>query len=172
MHLYQASLKRDQQDPSNLRKIRDESMREGTLPISLMSWYERRKNDRAVLHCQSSKLLDQLKSEDQGTQRQPDGNKQRFSFPFACHCLRDYWGAARVTAHRRETSIGFRHGLIIAVSYFLFIIIGDTLRGNPASSGIARLDSKCFSSSCSAHFIPATDQTIRDGQWQERSGVR
>ena len=36
-----------------------------------------------------------------------------------------------VTAHRRETSIGFAMGLIIAVSYFLFIIIGDTLRGNP-----------------------------------------
>ena len=29
-----------------------------------------------------------------------------------------------VTAHRRETSIGFAMGLIVAVSYFLFVIIG------------------------------------------------
>jgi len=36
-----------------------------------------------------------------------------------------------VTAHRRETSIGFAMGLIVAVAYFLFVIIGDTLRGNP-----------------------------------------
>jgi lipopolysaccharide export LptBFGC system permease protein LptF len=36
-----------------------------------------------------------------------------------------------VTAHRRETSIGFAMGLIVAVAYFLFVIIGDTLRANP-----------------------------------------
>lgn len=36
-----------------------------------------------------------------------------------------------VTAHRRETSIGFAMGLIVAITYFLFVIIGDTLRGNP-----------------------------------------
>ena len=27
--------------------------------------------------------------------------------------------------------IGFAVGLIVAVTYFLFVIIGDTLRGNP-----------------------------------------
>ena len=36
-----------------------------------------------------------------------------------------------VTAHRRETSIGFAMGLIVAITYFLFVIIGGTLRGNP-----------------------------------------
>ena len=36
-----------------------------------------------------------------------------------------------VTAHRRETSIGFAMGLIVAFTYFLFVIIADTLRGNP-----------------------------------------
>jgi len=36
-----------------------------------------------------------------------------------------------VTAHRRETSIGFAMGLIVATTYFLFVIVGDTLRGNP-----------------------------------------
>ena len=36
-----------------------------------------------------------------------------------------------VTAHRRETSVGFAMGLIVAVAYFLFVIIADTLRANP-----------------------------------------
>jgi lipopolysaccharide export system permease protein len=36
-----------------------------------------------------------------------------------------------VTAHRRETSIGFAMGLMVAITYFLFVIIGDTLRGSP-----------------------------------------
>jgi len=36
-----------------------------------------------------------------------------------------------VTAHRRETSVGFAMGLIVATTYFLFEIIGDTLRANP-----------------------------------------
>jgi lipopolysaccharide export system permease protein len=35
-----------------------------------------------------------------------------------------------VTAHRRETSAGFAVGLVVAVTYFLFVIIADTLRNN------------------------------------------
>jgi lipopolysaccharide export system permease protein len=36
-----------------------------------------------------------------------------------------------ITAHRRETSMGYLMGLIVAFSYFLFVIAADTLRGNP-----------------------------------------
>jgi lipopolysaccharide export system permease protein len=35
-----------------------------------------------------------------------------------------------ITAHRRETSIGFALGIVVAVAYFLFVIIADTLRMN------------------------------------------
>src|SRR6266481_1250813 len=56
---------------------------------------------------------------------------KRFSFPFACIAFAIIGVPLGVTAHRRETSIGFAMGLIVAVSYFLFVIIGDTLRGNP-----------------------------------------
>src|SRR5439155_327045 len=56
---------------------------------------------------------------------------KRFSFPFACIAFAIIGVPLGVTAHRRETSIGFAMGLIVAITYFLFVIIGDTLRGNP-----------------------------------------
>ena len=35
-----------------------------------------------------------------------------------------------ITTHRRETSVGFATGLLVAIFYFLFIIIADTMRAN------------------------------------------
>ena len=77
-------------------------------------------------------LLDQLKSESTRarSESRTEINK-RFSFPFACVAFAIIGVPLGVTAHRRETSIGFAMGLIVAVAYFLFVIIADTLRGNP-----------------------------------------
>ena len=36
-----------------------------------------------------------------------------------------------ITAHRKETSVGFALSLAIAFGYFFFIIIADTFRSNP-----------------------------------------
>nr|MBA2431055.1 LptF/LptG family permease [Chthoniobacterales bacterium] len=36
-----------------------------------------------------------------------------------------------ITAHRRETSMGFLLSLLVAFFYFLFVIVADTLRSNP-----------------------------------------
>ena len=113
MHLYQARYQeRDEKDPSNLRKIRDGiNMVEGTLPISLEELYEKeKKRQRSASRTEINK---------------------RFSFPFACVAFAIIGVPLGVTAHRRETSIGFAMGLIVATTYFLFVIIGDTLRGNP-----------------------------------------
>src|SRR5947209_18525879 len=77
-------------------------------------------------------LIDQLNS---GNKREQSESRteinKRFSFPFACIAFAIIGVPLGVTAHRRETSIGFAMGLIVAISYFLFVIIGDTLRGNP-----------------------------------------
>lgn len=134
MHLYHARYQqRDEKDPNNLRKIRDGiNMAEGTLPISLEELYEKEKKrpSRSALSIQQ--LLEQLKSENKREQSasRTEINK-RFSFPFACLAFAIIGVPLGVTAHRRETSIGFAVGLIVAVTYFLFVIIGDTLRGNP-----------------------------------------
>jgi LPS export ABC transporter permease LptF len=134
MHLYNARYQqRDEKDPNDLRKIRDGiNMAEGTLPISLEDLYEKEKKrpSRSALSIQQ--LLEQLKSENKREQSasRTEINK-RFSFPFACLAFAIIGVPLGVTAHRRETSVGFAVGLIVAVTYFLFVIIGDTLRGNP-----------------------------------------
>lgn len=134
MHLYNARYQqRDAADPGNLRKIRDGiNMAEGTLPISLEELYDREKKrpSRSALSIQQ--LLDQLKT---GDRRERSASRteinKRFSFPFACLAFALIGVPLGVTAHRRETSIGFAMSLIVGVFYFLFIIIADTLRGNP-----------------------------------------
>jgi lipopolysaccharide export system permease protein len=35
-----------------------------------------------------------------------------------------------ITTHRRETSVGFATGLLVAIFYFLFTIIADTMRAH------------------------------------------
>jgi len=102
MHLYQARYQaRDEKNPSDLTKIRD--------GINMVE---------GTLPISLEELYEK------------EINK-RFSFPFACIAFAIIGVPLGVTAHRRETSIGFAMGLIVAVSYFLFVIIGDTLRGNP-----------------------------------------
>lgn len=136
MHLYEARYQqRNDQDPLDLHKIRDGiRMAEGTLPIGLDELYEREKKrpSRSALSIQQ--LLEQLKSE---SKRERSASRteinKRFSFPFACLAFAVIGVPLGVTAHRRETSIGFAMGLIVAITYFLFVIVGDTLRGNPSA---------------------------------------
>ena len=134
MHLYNARYQqRDERDPTDLRKIKDGiSMTEGTLPISLEELYEKEKKRPSRSAMSIEQLIDQLNS---GSTREQSESRteinKRFSFPFACVAFAIIGVPLGVTAHRRETSIGFAMGLIVAVAYFLFVIIADTLRGNP-----------------------------------------
>src|SRR5713101_1702278 len=134
MHLYQARYQeRDEKNPNDLRKIRDGiNMAEGTLPISLEELYEKEKKRPYRSALSIEQLLEQLKSEDkrERSASRTELNK-RFSFPFSCVAFAIIGVPLGVTAHRRETSIGFAMALIVATTYFLFVIIGDTLRANP-----------------------------------------
>jgi lipopolysaccharide export system permease protein len=134
MHLYEARYQqRDEKDPLDLRKMRDGiNMAEGTLPISLEELYEKEKKRPSRSALSIEQLLDQLQSESsrERSASRTEINK-RFSFPFSCLAFALIGVPLGVTAHRRETSIGFAVGLIVAVSYFLFVILGDTLRSNP-----------------------------------------
>jgi lipopolysaccharide export system permease protein len=134
MHLSDARYQqRDEKAPLDLRKIRDGiTMAEGTLPISLEQLYERAKGRARRSGLSLEQLLEQLETGDkreQSTSR-TEINK-RFSFPVACLAFAIIGVPLGVTAHRRETSIGFGMALIVAFTYFLFIIIADTLRENP-----------------------------------------
>jgi LPS export ABC transporter permease LptF len=134
MHLYNARYQqRDESDPYDLRKIRDGiSMQEGTLPISLEELYqkEKRRTSRSALSIEQ--LMEQLKTGDTGAQSASRTEiSKRFSFPFSCLAFALMAVPLGITAHRRETSMGYLMGLIVAFSYFLFVIAADTLRGNP-----------------------------------------
>jgi lipopolysaccharide export system permease protein len=134
MHLYYARYQqRDEADPFDLRKVRDGiNMAEGTLPIGLDELYEKEKKRPSRSALSIEQLLDQLKS---GDKRERSASRteinKRFSFPFSCLAFALIGVPLGVTAHRRETSIGFLMSLVVAVSYFLFIILADTIRGNP-----------------------------------------
>ncbi len=134
MHLYHARYQqRDESAPLDLRKIRDGiNMAEGTLPISLEELYEKEKKKPSRSALSIEQLLEQLKSE---SSRERSASRteinMRFAFPFSCLVFALIAVPLGVTAHRRETSIGFAVGLIVAVTYFLFVIIADTLRSNP-----------------------------------------
>jgi LPS export ABC transporter permease LptF len=133
MHLYEARYQeRDAKDPFDLRRMRDGiSMAEGTLPISLEELYEKQKKSPGRSALSLEQLMDQLNT---GTKREQSATRteinKRFSFPFACMAFALIGVPLGITTHRRETSIGFAMGLIVAVFYFLFVIIADTLRGN------------------------------------------
>ena len=134
MHLYNARYQqRDEKHPSDLRKMRDGiNMAEGTLPISLEELYEKEKKQPSRSALSLEQLLDQLRK---GDKRERSASRteinKRFAFPFSCLAFALIAVPLGVTAHRRETSIGFAMGLMVAIAYFLFVIIADTLRGNP-----------------------------------------
>ena len=133
MHLYEARYQqRDETDPFDLRKIRDGiNMVEGVLPISLQELYQKEKRRTSRSAMSLEQLLEQLKTGDTGAQSASRTEiSKRFSFPFSCMAFALMAVPLGITAHRRETSMGFLMSLVVAFSYFLFVILADTLRGN------------------------------------------
>jgi lipopolysaccharide export system permease protein len=134
LHLYNARYQeRDAKDPYDLHKMRDGiSMAEGTLPISLEELYEKEKKRPSRSALSLSQLLEQLKSGAGRADRSATKTEinKRFSFPFSCIAFALIGVPLGITTHRRETSVGFATGLIVAIFYFLFIIIADTARAN------------------------------------------
>ena len=134
MRLYDARYQqRDEKNPLDLRKIRDGiSMVEGTLPISLDELYEKEKKRPSRSALSIAQLVDQLKS---ANKRERSASRtelnKRFSAPFSCLAFALVGVPLGITAHRRETTIGFLMALVIGFSYFVFWIVADTLRNNP-----------------------------------------
>lgn len=133
LHLYNARYQqRDDQNPYDLRRVRDGiNMAEGTLPISLEDLYQKEKKRTSRSAMSLEQLLEQLKSDD--TKEKSASRTEiskRFSFPFSCLAFALIGVPLGITAHRRETSMGYLMSLVVAFFYFLFIIMADTLRTN------------------------------------------
>lgn len=123
---------RDSNDPNNFSKIRQGIMlQSGVFPMSLKKLFEEKARWRHLNSYRFSELVDEIKKKNnQHLQLKVELNK-RFSISFATVAFALIAVPLGITAHRKETSVGFALSLAIAFGYFFFIIIADTFRSNP-----------------------------------------
>jgi 50S ribosomal protein uL11 len=110
---------RDKQDPRDLTKIRQGiEVTEGVFPISLEEFYKeylsgRRLSSYTLPSC-SATSGDRRRRKAQGDRRAPQALR-RF---IRLRGIRTHRGAVGITAHRKESSVGFALSLIIALPTF------------------------------------------------------
>lgn len=145
LHLFDARFEqRDSREPENLAKIQQGiTAKETTFPISLQELYDKNKK-RKGLEMMTVAELSQRLGEKSGRTGEKDAIKEaaalsaaktevskRFSFSLASFAFALIGVPLAITAHRKETSIGFLLSLAVAFVYFFFIIIANTLREDP-----------------------------------------
>jgi lipopolysaccharide export system permease protein len=123
---------RDPTSPNDFSKIHQGiAMKSGVFPMSLKRLFQEKMRGRHLNSYHFTELLAEIKK---GTpmrlQLLVELNK-RFSIAFAAIAFALIAVPLGITAHRKETSIGFALSIAIAFGYFFFIIIADTFRSNP-----------------------------------------
>jgi lipopolysaccharide export system permease protein len=138
LHLYDAHYEeRDSAHPENLMLIHQGiSTNENDLAISLQDLYEKNKKKRGPSQMTLTELIHQQTEADSGMDAQQTSaikteTNKRFSFSLASFAFCLIAVPLAITAHRKETSIGFLFSLIVAFAYFFFIVMVDTVRSNP-----------------------------------------
>ncbi|MEI6350394.1 MAG: LptF/LptG family permease [Verrucomicrobiota bacterium] len=126
---------RDESTPGDLTRIRQGiTMREGTFPLPLEELYEKNKRRRGLSQMPLKELLDDSKARKMNlseiTAARTEVNK-RFSFSLASIAFALVGVPLAITAHRKETSVGFLFSLLVAFIYFFFIIVANGVRENP-----------------------------------------
>ncbi|HEY8898786.1 MAG TPA: LptF/LptG family permease [Chthoniobacterales bacterium] len=125
---------RDADDPRDIYKIQQGIvMSQGMFPITLDSLYEANKKGQRL---EAYTLPELKKYMDEGAGGQPLAASvefnRRFSASLACLAFALVAVPLGITTHRKETSVGFALSLVIAFSYYFFIIIANTFfRDNP-----------------------------------------
>ena len=124
---------RDKAQPDNVDLIRQGiTMKEGVFPMSLQRLIDEKKREKPL----SSHTLQELFAElakpncPRRLAFQVEVSK-RFSLSLAALAFALIAVPLGITAHRKETSVGFGLSIVIAFGYFFFIIIADTFRENP-----------------------------------------
>ena len=123
---------RDDKTPRDVGLIRQGIVvSEVPFPISLEEFYKEKFTNRK-LESYTLPELQKMYPETTGERRTEmavEINK-RFSVSLACFAFALIAVPLGITAHRKETSVGFAFSLIIAFTYFFFIIMANTFRGN------------------------------------------
>ncbi len=132
LHLSKAHYeKRDDSDPENFSKVRDGIIMEsGAYRINLEDLIERNRNRGGFSQSTLSELLLDKRGLAERSALRTEVSK-RFSFSLASFAFALIAVPLAVTAHRKETSIGFLFSLIVAFVYFFFIIIANSVRDSP-----------------------------------------
>lgn len=125
----------DSVKPQDIQEIHQGiSADQNDLAISLQELYEKNKKKRDSSQMTLSELLNKQVDRSLDAQQvsvlKTETNK-RFSFSLASFAFCLIAVPLAITAHRKETSIGFLFSLVVAFVYFLFIVMVDTVRSNP-----------------------------------------
>lgn len=123
---------RDKNDSGDFTKIRQLTVTEGVFPISLKEFYKEYLSGRRLSSYTLSELTDYMNRGADGKMLEAhvEYNK-RFATSLACLAFALIAIPLGITTHRKETSAGFALSLTVAFTYFFFIIMADTFRGNP-----------------------------------------
>ena len=128
---------RDMRQPDNVQLITQGiTMREGVFPMSLRKLMDSRKRDKPL----TSHTLQDL---NMALSRPDCPNRsacrveisKRFSMSLAAIAFALIAVPLGITTHRKETSVGFALSLVIAFSYFFFILVAEALSKNSAMPG-------------------------------------
>jgi lipopolysaccharide export system permease protein len=126
---------RDEKDPRDISKIRQGIvLNEGVFPFSLTSFYNEYLSGRRLSSYTLGELIEYIAAGAGGKagEARVELNK-RFSASLACVAFALIAVPLGITTHRKETSVGFAISLVVAFTYFFFIIMADTFRGNSAA---------------------------------------
>ncbi len=128
--------RRDRDDPNDVSKIQTGIvMEQGVFPLSLERFFgEHQAKNRRLSSYTLPELWERLSGSKGKTRLETlvELNK-RFSVSLSCIAFALIAIPLGVTTHRKETSIGFAISLVVAFSYFFFIIMADTFRGEAAA---------------------------------------
>jgi lipopolysaccharide export system permease protein len=128
---------RDSRQPDNVELIQQGiTMREGVFPMSLKKLIDRKKRDKPLTSHTLGELMAKLAKPDcpRRLAFRVEMSK-RFSMSLAALAFALIAVPLGITAHRKETSVGFALSLVIAFSYFFFILVAEALSKNPAMPG-------------------------------------
>ncbi len=108
---------------------------EAMLQLSLAELKEKHRKERPS-YMTVAELNREIRGEKEDPKRRSSLRTEfhkRFSLSMACITFTFIGIPLGVTAQRRETSVGFALSLIIAISYFLFIVIAEMFHADPGS---------------------------------------
>lgn len=142
LHIYDVRYEeRDEADPEALEKLRHGiTVQEMTLPISLQELYEKNKKRKGPSAMTVHELMDRLDAQQESAEKQASMRlntlteiNKRYSFSLASLAFTLIGIPLAITAHRKETSVGFMISLMVATVYFCFIMLADAMRNKPGA---------------------------------------